>query len=163
VKTERVVVNASPLIVLFKGGLADLLPALFAEIIVPQSVWDEVIAGGETDAAARALPGTAWARKAAAANRNATVEAWNLGAGESEVLNIALTITNCRAVIDDRAARACARTLGVPVFGTGGMIVLAKRRGLIPSVAEALQKLRDSGLWLSADVERLLREHGGER
>lgn len=161
-KTERVVVNASPLIVLFKSGLADLLPALFTEIIVPQSVWDEVIVGGEADSAARALPAAAWARKVAVASRNATVDAWNLGAGESEVSNLALTLTNCRAVIDDRAARACARTLGVPILGTGGVIVLAKRRGLVPSVAEALQKLRDSGLWLAADIERLLKGWAGE-
>jgi predicted nucleic acid-binding protein len=56
VKTERVAVNASPLIILSKCGLIDLLPRLFAEVLVPAAVWDEVLAGGPTDAAAAQLP-----------------------------------------------------------------------------------------------------------
>jgi len=35
---KRVVINASPLIVLFKSQQADLLPQLFSEIFVPAGV-----------------------------------------------------------------------------------------------------------------------------
>ncbi len=35
---KRVVINSSPLIVLFKSQQADLLPRLFSEIIVPGGV-----------------------------------------------------------------------------------------------------------------------------
>jgi hypothetical protein len=38
---SHVVINASPLIVLFKSGQADLLPQLFEQIIVPQAVYDQ--------------------------------------------------------------------------------------------------------------------------
>lgn len=41
---KRVVINSSPLIVLFKSEQADLLPQLFSEIIVPGGVWDEITA-----------------------------------------------------------------------------------------------------------------------
>ena len=51
-KIEKAVVNASPLILLFKSGRADLLPQLFAEVVVPEAVWEEVMAGGESDIAA---------------------------------------------------------------------------------------------------------------
>ncbi len=40
---EAVVVNASPLITLFRSGQADLLPRLFKRIVVPQAVWQEVV------------------------------------------------------------------------------------------------------------------------
>ncbi len=48
---ERVVINASPLIVLFKSQLADLLPQLFTEILVPKAVWDEVVIDSISDVA----------------------------------------------------------------------------------------------------------------
>jgi predicted nucleic acid-binding protein len=35
---NRVVVNASPLICLFKSGLEDLFPSLFNDIVVPEAV-----------------------------------------------------------------------------------------------------------------------------
>jgi hypothetical protein len=40
---DAVVVNASPLITLFRSAQADLLPGLFAQIIVPEAVWREVV------------------------------------------------------------------------------------------------------------------------
>ena len=43
---------------------------------------------------------------------------WNLGDGESEVLSFALAYPQYKAMIDDRAARSCARTLGVQTLGT---------------------------------------------
>jgi len=35
---ERAVVNASPLIILFRSGQEELLPGLFAQVIVPEAV-----------------------------------------------------------------------------------------------------------------------------
>ena len=159
---DRVVVNASPLIVLFKSGLAHLLPQLFADMLVPAAVWEEVLAGGETDAAAVGLPAAGWAARVEVAAIAPNVAVWNLGQGESEVLTLALSLPNCRAMVDDRAARRCARTLGIPIMGTGAALVLAKRRGLIDAVAPALDLLRNAGLWVSEEVAALLRQQAGE-
>ena len=65
-------------------------------------------------------------------------------------------------MVDDAAARRYARTLGIQTLGTGGAIVLAKKRGLINSVDEPLQALRDSGLWLSDAVVNILKQQAGE-
>ena len=35
---DKVVVNSSPLIVLFRSGQADLLPLLFKDVLVPEQV-----------------------------------------------------------------------------------------------------------------------------
>ena len=156
----RVVVNASPLIILSKSGLADLLPQLCDEVFVPQAVWTEVLAGD--DIAARVLESATWARLTAIEITEPTIIEWNLGAGESEVLSLALTLPGCRAMVDDRAARACARTLQIATLGTGGLLVRAKRQGLLASVTDALQKVSDAGLWLSDEVKRLLKEQAGE-
>ncbi|WP_416349235.1 DUF3368 domain-containing protein [Leptolyngbya sp. CCNP1308] len=73
-----------------------------------------------------------------------------------------MTRPKFRAMVDDAAARRCARSLNIPTIGTGGALVLAKRRGLIPTVAEPLQALRDAGLWISEDVMTLLKHQAGE-
>jgi predicted nucleic acid-binding protein len=142
--------------------MADLLPKLFSEIAVPTGVWEEIIAGGPEDLAATALPETAWIHRVEINAAAAEILIWNLGVGESEVLSWALADRSYVAMIDDRAARNCARTLGIQVVGTGGALVLAKRRGLIPSVSNALAQLLDAGLWLSDEIVTLLRTRAGE-
>ncbi len=39
---EKIVLNASPLIVLFKSRLENVLPDLFKDIVIPESVYIEV-------------------------------------------------------------------------------------------------------------------------
>jgi len=162
VKTDRVVLNASPLIVLFKANLAHLLPQVFTEVLIPGAVWDEVIAGGPTEMAAQGLGTVDWAKRVEVAAVAPVILGWNLGQGESEVLSVALNHPGYRVVIDDAAARRCARTLQMPMLGTGGVLVLAKRRGLIPSVESSIKELRDAGLWLSDEIVTLLIHQAGE-
>ena len=50
---DRVVINASPLITLFRSGL---LPQVFPELLVPEPVWNEVVSQTYDDPAARRLP-----------------------------------------------------------------------------------------------------------
>jgi len=42
-RIDSVVINASPLITLFRSGQAHILPQLFNRIIVPQAVWAVVV------------------------------------------------------------------------------------------------------------------------
>lgn len=160
-RIERVAVNASPLIALFQSGQSELLPQLFDDIIVPESVWREVAETKHDDVAATGLRSATWAKKTSV-SISPRIEPWNLGAGESAVLSVALVETDCRALVDDRAARRCAKTIGVRTLGTGGLLVLAKRRGLVTSVAGAIRKLSDAGLWLSDDLIALLLRQAGE-
>lgn len=91
------------------------------------------------------------------------VAAWDLGIGESEVLSFAMEHPGFRAMVDDKAARRCAKTLGIQTLGTGGMLVLAKRRGLVESVADALDNLRKTGLWMSDELVDLFLEEADEK
>ena len=160
-RIDAVVVNASPLITLFASGQGGLLPGLFNHIVVPEAVWREVVVQGQGDRAARDLSEQSWPVRADVAS-SPRVAAWDLGAGETAVLSHALANPPLRAVIDDMDARRCAQTLGIPMLGTGGLLVLAKRRGLLASVGEGIEKLRNSGLWLSDDIVRILKTQAGE-
>lgn len=159
---ERVIVNSSPLIVLFKSQQAELLPQLFLEILVPEGVFAEVTMAGEDDAAARQLPNVAWIQTVEVTSIVPEVTAWDLGKGESQVLSLASTTAECAAVVDDRAARRCAQTLDIPTIGTGGLLVIAKRRGIISSISPGIQALQNAGLWLSETVVTLLKQQAGE-
>jgi predicted nucleic acid-binding protein len=64
-------------------------------------------------------------------------------------LSLALKNSSYAALVDDKAARRCGQALGITTIGTGGLLILAKRRGLIPSISPGIQALRDAGLWLS--------------
>lgn len=160
-RIEKVVVNSSPLIVLFRSGQADLLPRLFSDIVIPEPVYQEVLAGREDDAAKMALPQTSWINREKV-DITLPVAAWNLGNGESAVFSFAIKESGYRAVVDDLAARRCAKTFGIQTLGTGGLLVLAKRRGLIDSVKSRVQRVRDAGLWLSDSVVKLLIREAGE-
>lgn len=159
---NRVIINASPLIVLFKSQQVELLPQLFTEILVPSAVWNEITAAGKNDVASRQLPSTPWVQRVEIAAVAPEVAAWDLGKGESEVLSLSLTNPDCAAIVDDRAARRCAQTLGVITLGTGGVLILAKRRGLIATISPGIQALRDAGLWLSDSLVNLLKQQAGE-
>lgn len=136
--SKAVVVNSSPLITLFNSQLIGLLPQLFEIIQVPPAVWREVTAY-KTDTAAQSLPESAWAIQTDAVSIHPSIAAWDLGAGETEVLSYALLHPGYTAMIDDAAARRCAISLNVPTLGTAGLVVLAKRRGLIASIDELNQ------------------------
>ncbi len=159
---NRVIINSSPLIVLFKSQQADLLPQLFTDILVPEAVWNEITTGGQNDIASQQLPHASWVQRVEVGVLASQVATWDLGLGESEVLSLSLKTLNCAAIVDDRAARRCAQALGIVTLGTGGVLVLAKRRGLISSVSSRIQLLRDAGLWLSDDLVNLLKQQAGE-
>jgi predicted nucleic acid-binding protein len=158
----RVIVNASPLIFLCKSGLHNLLPQVYTEVIVPTPVWDEILAGGTSDPAAQLLPVLGWLNQQDVTTTNQIVTDWNLGAGESSVLHLAASLSGYRVMLDDAAARACAKTLGIKYIGTGGFLVQAKQHGLIPSVSDALNEVIDAGLWISENIIDLLKQQAGE-
>jgi predicted nucleic acid-binding protein len=65
------------------------------------------------------------------------------------------------AVIDDREGRRCAAALGIPVRGTLGLDLIAKRRGRIDRARPILETLRGAGMRLSTAVlDRALAEVG---
>src|SRR5215468_9869376 len=96
---DRVVVNASPLIILFKSQFENLLAKLFVEVLVPGAVWDEVVSGSVDDIASRQLPAASWARRIEVPTIDPIIMTWDLERGESEVLTFALNNAGYRAMV----------------------------------------------------------------
>ena len=90
------------------------------------------------------------------------LSAWNLGLGETEVIATALARGSCEVVIDDLMGRRCARFFGLPVKGTLGLALLAKRRGIIDAARPVVEALVAGGMYLKeATIDEAL-SHVGE-
>jgi predicted nucleic acid-binding protein len=147
------VVNASPIICLAKAGYTDLLLKLPGEIIVPKAVAEEILAGSISDPARQLLV----TGKLPVVEIQALPEilAWDLGKGEAAVLSYTLANPGWIAVIDDLAARKCARSFTIPIKGTLAIVIQAKKRGLIESASDAMRSLLAAGLRLDNEVIRI--------
>ncbi|MBI4761153.1 MAG: DUF3368 domain-containing protein [Chloroflexota bacterium] len=145
--SDRWVLNASPLIVMGKIGQIDLFTAIAQKVVLPAAVAEEIKAGPENDAARLAIEAGKFPI-VEAPPASPELMAWDLGAGETSVISFALSNPDWTAILDDAAARKCATSFGVPVKGSLAVIVLAKRRGLIPSAKQLLRALQAAGLHL---------------
>jgi predicted nucleic acid-binding protein len=160
--TGHWVLNASPIICLAKSGYYQLLKQLPDEVVIPEAVQTEINAGPSNDPAREILAKGNF--KIMESLIVPSVAAWDLGLGETAVLSYALSNAGWQAVIDDRAARKCARALEISVRGTLSIVLLAKKRGLIDSAAEVIRALQASGLWVDEPfIRRLLKEAVGEK
>lgn len=161
---NTIVFNASPLIVLAKAGLLQTVLALPEEVVVPRAVADEIKRCDDpSDAACNWLesPGAS-ALLRDAPNVSDFILAWGLGAGESAVIALAETIPQSTAILDDLAARRCAAALGLPVTGTLGLLLMAKKLGHIRRISPALDAVVAAGLFISERHLAEVRRRAGE-
>lgn len=149
---ERPAVNASPLIILSRAGLLDLLQLAAPEIVVPDAVAAEILRRGPNDPTAQALNNTEWLPVIPTPTIPASIQAWGLGQGESAVLAWAHAHPGTEAILDDLPARRCAATHAIPVRGTLGLVLIAKQRGRIPAARPVLLQMRQAGMFLSDGV-----------
>lgn len=78
-----------------------------------------------------------------------------MGAGETAVLSLALAEPSWTVILDDAAARKCARSFALDVKGTLSVIIIARQNGLIPSAADLIHKLKYAGYRID---DRLVRD-----
>jgi predicted nucleic acid-binding protein len=101
------------------------------DVVIPEAVIAEIHGHGEDDPTVKAVLALDWLIIQSAPDIPSPIIAWDLGPGESAVLTLALAAPGSRAVIDDRDARRCARSLSISFIGTLGLVLLAKEEGRI--------------------------------
>jgi predicted nucleic acid-binding protein len=159
---KRWIVNASPTILLGKIDRLDLLGKLVPSFSIPHAVSLEILAGPEND------PAKAWIQSHGSAFVIPDpvilpeILAWDLGAGETSVISMALARNDSICVLDDLAARNCAAVHKVPVIGTLGILLRAKIAGYIPTLKPEVDRLVCAGSMLSDQVIRVALELAGE-
>lgn len=145
-------INASPLILLTRAGLLDLLQSVSQEVVVPAAVATEIQQYGVSDVTVKAIAQTEWLVVVDAPPVPELIQSYDLGAGESAVLTWGYVHADTEVIVDDLAARRCAGALGISVRGTLGLVLTAKQRNTIPAARPVLEQLRSSGMYLSDRV-----------
>lgn len=159
---EAAIVNSSPLIYLSRTPHLDLLQLAAGEVSVPRTVAAEIQARGPSDPAAKALADTRWLHPVDDPPIPDQVVAWDLGPGESAVIAWALLHPGSLAILDDLEGRRCAETLGVRLRGTLGLVLRARREGVVPEARPVLDDLRAAGMYLSDQLMNLVLAEIGE-
>ena len=86
-----------------------------------------------------------------------------LGIGEQSVIAYAKMHANCVAGLDDRQARILAEHLGLKVVGVIGILLKAKRAGLLSSVRPFLEAAQAHGFRMAKELyEEAVRLAGEE-
>jgi predicted nucleic acid-binding protein len=137
-----IICNTSPLQYLHQLDLLHVLRTLAGRVIVPPAVMHEL---GEGRALGVNLPDLSreeWLLVRRPVSQQAVALVSNLGPGETEVLMLGLESRNAVVVLDDALARRVAEALGLSLTGTLGLLLDAKRAGLIQAVGPLLDQLQ---------------------
>jgi predicted nucleic acid-binding protein len=77
-----------------------------------------------------------------------------LDRGEAAVIQTALNLNIPLVCIDEAVGRRVARLSDLSLTGSIGVLLKAKQLGYEVSMAQAVSRMREHGIWLSAEVIR---------
>lgn len=157
-----VVCNCGPLIAL--GGIQQLslLQALFSKVWVPVEVHRE-LTNSIRFASAREQFNQAWLEVVPTQKAHDKFLAANLDAGEAAVINLGCQLNPVFVLIDERKARRVAEGVyHLRVLGTGGLLLRAKKAGLISRVHPLLIRMQANGYHLGSSLVNAVCQAAGE-
>jgi predicted nucleic acid-binding protein len=163
VARKIVLADASPLIALARVGGLPWLRKLFRTVSITKAVRDEATGAhdlpGATAISAALKQG--WIRVLRKEWREPTLP--RLDTGEASTLRAAIALgAGCLVLLDDLDARREAQRHGILITGTAGIVVEARRAGLIPAARPVLSRLADEGFHLGDELIRAVLAELGE-
>ncbi|MBV8103197.1 MAG: DUF3368 domain-containing protein [Hyphomicrobiales bacterium] len=157
-----VVADTGPLHYLVLTGDIELLPRLFAKVLAPERVRDE-LAHAQAPEAVRAwiAEPPPWLEIRSVEAGRGVDDLETLDAGERDVIALAMAAKADLLLMDDRDGVAAARRRGFAVTGTLGLLDFAARKGLV-DLAAAFERLkRTSFYYRQGFLDALLAQQAG--
>jgi predicted nucleic acid-binding protein len=155
------VADSGPLIALAIIGHLDLLPRLYAQVLAPPAVWEEVTVQG------RGLPGAyevsqlPWLEIKAPEMPLLQALVILVDRGEAEAIALANSMPDSTVLLDDSRARRVAERFGIRRIGTLGILRRAKKAGLLDQVRPLVERLRDNSIYMRQSlIDAVLRDVG---
>lgn len=130
---------------------------------VPQAVLDELDVGRTLGLDVPDVFSLNWVTIRSPINNHLPLTVAGLGRGETEVLLLALEApAEIVVILDDVRARSVAEQLGLQLTGTLGLLLDAKRAGLVPEVAPLIDRLQALGFRLAKHTHSAVLKLAGE-
>jgi predicted nucleic acid-binding protein len=159
----EVVCDTSPLQYLHQLGLLHILPALAGRVLIPPAVAREIEEGVSSGVDLPDLRALEWLKiRVPAAGPLLPLE-HDLGPGETEVFMLAGELADVVVVLDDGLARRVADHRKIPVIGTLGLLLNAKRARLVASVKAQIDRLQAKRFRVSPMTRAAVLELAGEQ
>lgn len=148
---EKVISNTSCLIVLQKIDELDLLHKVYGKIVTTPQVIAEL--GIDTPD---------WIEiKSVSDPREQQILELIVDEGEASAIALAMEYQESLLILDDYKARKIAEKSGLRITGTIGVIIKAKKRGIIDSVRFYLDKISDTDFRITKElINKALKEAG---
>ncbi len=146
-----VVSNTSPIINLAVIGHLDVLQNLYGTILIPQAVYDEIVVAGAGRPGAADVQAATWITVLPVQNRALVAQLQpDLDVGEAESIALAIEQQADLLLMDEQQGRSIAASYGVTYTGLLGVLLVAKKKGLLPAIKPLLDALRqNAGFWIS--------------
>jgi predicted nucleic acid-binding protein len=160
--SSLVVSDTSPVRALDHLGLLHVLEGLFAVVLVPPAVRDELLQPTRTCPLID-LSKVPYVRVQAPRDTGRVSSLLTeLDPGEAEALALALEVQAQLVLMDERKGRRVAERLGLTSIGAVGLLLEAKKAGLVTAVHPLLLRLRDDIAFFMSDplLDRVLRLAG---
>lgn len=160
---HKVISNTTPLIALCHVGLLDVLKKIYGEIMIPQAVYQELSEKKESICKKQVDCSLNWIHVEKIENQMAkSMFKAQLHDGEVEVMILAIEKNADTVIIDDANAKKHAKYLKLPVTGTLGVLIKAKRQGYISELKPIIQEMRNNDIYISEDLMKICLEQVNE-
>ncbi|BAC88557.1 DUF3368 domain-containing protein [Gloeobacter violaceus] len=154
----EVIADTSPLQYLYQAEILDLLRLLYGYIVLPQAVADELAAGRTRRVTLPDPASILWMSVRRVLPTKLLQMTSDLGAGEREVLALAVEMPGSLVLLDDGLARRYARLLNLQLAGTLGVLLKAKQEKHINAVKPAVDRLEALGFRLAPSTRAAVLE-----
>ncbi|MBC5794502.1 MAG: DUF3368 domain-containing protein [Sphaerospermopsis sp.] len=143
----KAISNSSVLIALSSIGQLELIKQRFPDgVIIPQSVWKEVVETGTGRSGAEEVSRASWLSIFSVSNTSlVSLLRLELDQGESEAITLFIEQPAQAILLDEKNARRVAKRMNLPTLGTVGILIWAKQNGLISNLKEQLDALQTIG------------------
>ncbi len=154
--------DTSPLLYLHRVGALHWIPQIFEDLWIPAAVLAELDEGKRHGYDVPSVRELSYIRCVSPVSMPSEWLSLDLGQGELGALALALENRQRVVLLDDGLARRTASAAGLVVWGTLRLLLEAKALGLTDSIAIYVDRLADSGMWISTRIRERILNLAGE-